>query len=400
MSLKSWERRGKRVLTRAFSRAVGRGPSDEPLPDLATLERILLVRQHNQLGDMLLGSPILRAVRARAPRARIDLVSGPFNHEAVRGSRHVDEVLLYDKARLLRRPLEAKRFAERLADARYDLALVVSSVAFSHTSAWIAVLSQAERRAGRPGPGGGGADVARDLFDWVLPAPHEGRHQTGVHLDLVAPFGAATDDWRPDITLDEAEAAEGRDALHAVLGPRGGSLRVVVHPGAGKEANRWPADRFGEVCAALRSLGHRVCVCVGPAERGLLTEMDGGAGVALPRLPPLVVHGLGGALADCDLALVNDTGVLHLAAAVGTSVLALFGPTDPGVWCPAAPSVWTMRAADGRMASLATDAVSRAALGLAAHVTGDARPPASLQPAPSPTPAPPAAVEPTPGPTG
>jgi len=140
------------------------------------------------------------------------------------------------------------------------------------------------------------------------------------------------------------------------------------------------------VAAALRLLGHRVAVCVGPNERGLLADVDAGAGVALPRLKELSVHALGGALADADFALVNDTGVLHLAAATGTAVLALFGPTDPDVWCPSAARVWSMRAPDGRMRSLATSAVSRAAAALASHLQGDGRPPASVQPAPAPRP--------------
>ncbi len=383
MGLKRWERRGKQALTRALGRALGRKPSGAPPPDLASLQRILLVRQHNQLGDMILGSPLVRAVRARAPHARVDFVSGPFNHEAVRCSRRLDEVLLYDKERLLRRPLDARRFASRLKDAKYDLALVVGTVAFSHTSAWLAVVSGATRRAGRPGPGGKGAAIAGDLFDWVLPEPSPDRHQTAVHLDLVTPFGAPDDDWHPEIDLDPADAAVGRAALASALGLKGGTLRVVVHPGAGKVPNRWPAERFGEVARALRAVGHRVAVCAGPAERALPAAVDAGAGVALPRLPVLSVHALGAALAEADLAIVNDTGVLHLAAAVGTRVLALFGPTDPAIWCPASPRVWTLRAPGGDLTSLPAEDVVRAAVGLAAHVAGEGRVPRLLRPAPS-----------------
>lgn len=383
MSLKRWERRGKQVLTRALGRALGGRREASPMPDLASLERILLVRQHNQLGDMILGSPLVRAVRARAKDARIDFVSGPFNHEAVRCSRHLDGVFRYDKERLLRRPLEARRFAARLQDAKYDLALVLGTVAFSHTSAWLAVVSGAARRAGRPGPGGKGEEVARDLFDWVLPAPADARHQTAVHLDLGTPFGAPDDDWHPEIDLDPADAAVGRAALAAALGLKGGSLRIVLHPGAGKVPNRWPADRFGEVARALRAVGHRVAVCAGPAERSLPAAVDAGAGVALPHLPVLSVHALGAALAEADLAIVNDTGVLHLAAAAGTRVLALFGPTDPAIWCPASPRVWTMRAADGVLDSLAAQDVARAAVGLAAHVAGEGRVPKLVRAAPS-----------------
>lgn len=384
MSLKSWERSGKRVLTRAISRTVRRATSDEPIPDLATIERLLIVRQHNQLGDMLLGSPLLRAVRERAPHARIDLISGSFNHEAVRCSTRVSEVLLYDKARFMRRPLAAKRFVDRLVDARYDLALVAGSVSFSHTSVWLALASRARRRAGRPGPNGQGLEVARDMFDWVLPAPRDGRHQTGVALDLVAPFGASTPDWTPEMGLDPREAQAGRDELAKQIGARGDSLRIVMHPGAGKEPNRWPAQRFGQLARALRIRGHRVALAAGPRERTLLVRADAGAATTLPRLAPLSVHALAGAIADADFAIVNDTGVLHIAVAVRTPTLAFFGPTDPAIWCPASARAWTLRPSDGRLESLPSEVVGAAATGLLAHVAGQGPVPPGVRPAPSP----------------
>ena len=110
--------------------------------------------------------------------------------------------------------------------------------------------------------------IARQLFDWVLPPPIEGRHQTGVHLDLVSPLGAPDDDWRPEIDLDESEATSGREALVDALGPAGSGLRILVHPGAGKLANRWPAERFGEVVRVQqRVVSHDVGVFPGDGTR-------------------------------------------------------------------------------------------------------------------------------------
>jgi heptosyltransferase-2 len=380
VSLKTWERRGKHGLTRAASRLLrARGPAGAP-PDLADLERILLVRQQNQLGDLLLGTPALRAIRARAPSARIDLVVGPQNADAVRGSRRLDHVLVYDKAAWMRRPLDGRRFAVELREARYDLALVLSTVSFSYTSAWLAAISGARFRGGRPGPGGRGAEIARDVYHWSLPAPREGRHQTAVNLDLVAPFGVTPDGGEPEIFVDESEQAAGRDALDAALGR--GALRVVIHPGAGKKPNRWPAERFGEVAAALAAEGHRVAICSGPAELGLLAAMERGAATNLPRLGPLRFRELAGAFRAADLVLANDTGVMHLAAATGVKVLALFGPTDPALWCPAAPAARVLRAPGGDLARLPVDVVREAALGWAAHLAGAGPMPGVLERAP------------------
>lgn len=380
MSLKTWERRGKHGLTRAASRLLrARGPAG-PLPDLADLERILLVRQQNQLGDLLLCTPALRAIRARAPQARIDFVAGPQNVDAVRGNRRLDRVLVYDKAAWMRRPLDGRRFAAALREARYDLALVLSTVSFSYTSAWLAAISGAQRRAGRPGPGGRGGEIARDVYHWTLPPPDEARHQTSASLDLVAPLGAQPDGGAPEIFVDEKEALAGRSAAEDVLGT--GAIRVLIHPGAGKKANRWPAERFGEVASALAAAGHRVAICSGPAEVSLLAAAERGAGRSLPRLRPLRFRELAGAFRGADLVLVNDTGVMHLAAATGVPVLALFGPTDPALWCPAAPAVRVLRAPESDLSRLPADRVRDAALGWAAHLAGAADLPAALERAP------------------
>jgi ADP-heptose:LPS heptosyltransferase len=381
VSLKTWERRGKRGLTRAAARALRARGEAGALPDFRDLERILLIRQQNQLGDMLLSTPALRAVRARAPRARIDLISGPQNHDAVRGSRRLDEVILYDKAALLRRPLEARRLADRLRSARYDLALVLSTVSFSYTGAWLAAASGARRRAGRPGPGGAGRETAADVFHWCLPQPREDVHQTVANLDLVGPFGAAETDGTPEIFLADAESRRGRRALDDTL-PAGRGLRILIHPGAGKKPNRWPAERFGEVGDALRAEGHAVAACSGPGEIGLLAAMDRAAGRPLARLPGIGFRELAAAFAGADLVLVNDTGVLHLAAASAPAVLALFGPTDPRLWCPATPRVRTLQAPGGDLRRLDVADVRTAAVAWAAARADGGKPPVSLRPAP------------------
>ncbi|MDP6803221.1 MAG: glycosyltransferase family 9 protein [Gemmatimonadota bacterium] len=364
MVRKHMERRGKRLLSHALGRVLGEGTATagESSPDLRCAASVLLIRQHNQLGDMLLSTPVFRAVRACAPNARIDLVAGPENLEAVRGNAHLDEVLLFDKAALRSSPRRALAFLRRLRSPAYEVAIVMNTVAFSVTAAWIAVLSGARQRVGRAGPGGLGADMASGLFHHVLPAPTPGRHQSDVNLDLVTPLGADGGDRRCEIFLTEQEAGKGRLSLDAAIGPgRAGSARVVLHPGAGKIPNRWSAARFGEVASALVRDGHRVVLAAGPGEEHLLHEAEAAAEGALPRLPSMGIRELAGSMAEADLIVANDTGVLHFAAATRTSTLALFGPTDAAEWCPADVGVEVLAAPGADLDSLPVEAVRAAA---------------------------------------
>lgn len=103
---------------------------------------------------------------------------------------------------------------------------------------------------------------------------------------------------------------------------------VLIHPGSGGERKNWPVDRFRAVADALRGQGRQVEWIRGPAEEGLALP---DAKAALPEMPlvDLATH-----LAAARLYLGNDSGVTHLAAAVGCPTVAVFGPTNPRVWAP------------------------------------------------------------------
>jgi ADP-heptose:LPS heptosyltransferase len=274
-------------------------------------------------------------------------------------------------------------FVARLREARYDLALVLSTVDFSTTALGLAALSGAARRAGRPGTKDSEQKIARDAFHWVLPNAAPGRHQTAAHLDLVSAFRAPWTDGAPEIFLTKEEEERGASALDGVIGNERGGLCIVVHPGAGKLPNRWDAARFGEVAASLANDGHALVATAGPGEEPLLERLDHGAGRRIARLPALSVRELAGALRRADLVLANDTGVLHVAAAVGVHALGLFGPTDPRVWCPASPRVFFLRAPDDDLARLATARVVALARAFARHVGSGTGIPLELEPAPS-----------------
>lgn len=381
--LKSWEKRGKRGLGRLLGRALKARGNPGALPDVAALGSILVIRTQNQLGDMLLATPAFRALRARAPQARLDLVASPANVDAVRESTRFDHVYVFDKREWVRDPTAAARFRGRLHAAAYDLAIVLSTVDFSTTSVGLAALSGARRRCGRAGERPAEREIAADAYHWVLPPPTPRTHQTAANLELVAELGAHSADGAPEIFFSPAEAERGAQALDAAIGARGaGGLRIVFHPGAGKLPNRWPAERFGRTARALQSAGLRVCAACGPKEGDLLERMDAGAGAKIPRLPLLSVRELGGALACADLMIANDTGVMHLGAATGTHVLALFGPTDFRQWCPAAPRVFVLESPAKVLANLATETVISTAAALAKHIATGAPPPPGLTPAP------------------
>jgi heptosyltransferase-3 len=121
----------------------------------------------------------------------------------------------------------------------------------------------------------------------------------------------------------------------------GGHYVVAIHPGSGSPAKNWPAERFAEVVRHLhRSLGVRVLLVCGPADADVVSQVERALGeedcTVLDGLP---VASLAAVLSRCQAYLGNDSGISHLAAAVGVPTLAVFGPTDPAVWAPRGPCV-------------------------------------------------------------
>jgi hypothetical protein len=121
--------------------------------------------------------------------------------------------------------------------------------------------------------------------------------------------------------------------------PQGPRLDVVIHPGSGSLKKNWPLENFAQVCAHFRAIDRRVTWCIGPAEaeRMQLPELVGDS----LRCESLV--DLAGRLATARLYIGNDSGITHLAAALGVPTIAIFGPTDPGVWAPRGDHVEVIR---------------------------------------------------------
>jgi heptosyltransferase-2 len=155
---------------------------------------------------------------------------------------------------------------------------------------------------------------------------------------LALPFGASV--GGPSALVPPPAALAEADRLLRALGRRRDRLLVAMEPGAAYgPAKCWPAERFGDLAALFLARGLDVVTVGTPATRPLedLVARRAGEGLrrAAGRTPDLAV--LAGLLARADLVVANDTGPMHVAAAVGTPVLALFGATDPAVSGPAGP---------------------------------------------------------------
>lgn len=304
-------------------------------------DRVLLLRLE-RIGDLLMSLGAIRAVRRLAPHAEITLVVGSWNESLARLVPGVDRIETLDApwlTRDTRAPAVSAlgRRAVAWRGRRFHLSLNFEGDLRSHLLPWIAGTA---RRVGFAMAGG--SPLLTDVVE------HDSSRHTALNgLALVErafdlPAGslpgpadpAATGDWRLTLPV-EARAAAG-----ASLGdiPQGQPL-IAVHPGGGRAVKQWHPARFAQAAGELaHELGAAVLLTGSDDDRPVI---DAVAAALVARSVPLVrpvgsadLVVLAALLERCRLLVTGDTGPMHLAAAVGTPVVAVFGPSMPWRYAP------------------------------------------------------------------
>jgi len=133
---------------------------------------------------------------------------------------------------------------------------------------------------------------------------------------------------------------------------------LAIHPGSGSPAKNWPADRFADVARELHRRGASILLIEGPAEAAAAKGFREAAGdLSFMELSNAPLPVVAAALAQCAALATSDSGVGHLAASVGTAVVAVFGPSRPEHWRPYGQNTRVLRARDGRLDSVSVGAV-------------------------------------------
>ncbi|MFI5911774.1 glycosyltransferase family 9 protein [Dactylosporangium sp. NPDC051541] len=296
--------------TRAVPEATG-----ALLPGVA---RIAVLRA-NALGDFLFATPALAALRAAYPAAEVTLLGAPWHTRFLRDRPGpVDRVVVVPPAPGIRAadPGEAwsaadvERFRAAGRAERFDLGLQLHGGG-AHSTPLLASL-RPRLTAGLRAPD------APALDRWIRYTLHQ--PEVSRYLEAVALVGAAPVTLRPSVTVGDADRLE---ALTVAGAP--GRPRVALHPGAADPRRQWPPERFAAVGDAAAARGAEVFVTGSAAERGIVGAVTAGMRApARPLVDRLSVGGLAALYVGCAVVVANDTGPLHLAAAVGAATVGLF----------------------------------------------------------------------------
>ncbi|MDP3703434.1 MAG: lipopolysaccharide heptosyltransferase II [Candidatus Omnitrophota bacterium] len=294
----------------------------------------ILVTLPNWYGETLFATPWLRALRQQRPRAFIATLGWPRCREILLHNPHIDELLDYDEHGAHRSLIGKWRLVATLRARRFDTAFILRK-SLSRTMLVAA--------AGIPARVGFANPKSNWLLTQRVPAAGGPRHKASTYWPLLEAVGLCglPGPYEYTVSDDERQAARQWQSAQRI---EHGRPVVVLHPGANWPHKRWAPVRFAALGDRLtESQRVHVVVTGGPADQALADALKQSM-----RHPATVVAGqttlrqLAALLEQARLVIANDTGILHLAAALQRPVVALYGPTSPALTGPLGDPQWTI----------------------------------------------------------
>lgn len=296
----------------------------------------ILIRATNWVGDAIMALPALRAVRKRFADAQIAIVARPYVADIYRDQEICNQLIPYDPKGLHAGFSGRERLAAELRTHQFDAALLLQN---AFDAAWLAWRANIPERIG----------YARDgrsfLLTKAVPLPRHGEipaHEKFYYLELLRRadwLDSLQDESFIGVSVPEEKRRSAEEFLRK-SGARRGALRIAIGAGASYgSAKCWPPSRFADVANRLQSEMDADVILFGTAaEAAASTAIS-----AEMSRPPIDLTGktaiadLSSLLSQCHLFIGNDSGAMHVAAAVGLPIVAVFGPTDPCGTAPVTP---------------------------------------------------------------
>jgi ADP-heptose:LPS heptosyltransferase len=294
------------------------------------VQSILVIHQ-GALGDFILTLPSLETLRKTFPQAKLVIIGYPRILELVGQRFYAEGILSIDQrgmSSFFMRGGPLDPFLSQLF-GQFDLIVVF----------------------GRDEEGtliGNLKGVCDGHILHINPFPSWGEkiHLTDHLLRQFSRYGFCISGLNPRLHLKESDQDWGRDFWRS----RGLTLKerskaIILHPGSGSKRKAWPLERFLRLSQILRDrLGSRILIILGPAEGSEVEKVfEGMDPHTFIQVKGLSLLQLASVMEGCQLFVGNDSGISHLASALGIPTIAIFGPTDPRVWSPRGEKVWIVR---------------------------------------------------------
>ena len=292
-------------------------------PDMHEPKRILLIRT-DRIGDVALSTPAIKAAYEAYSNSFIAFAVQPYAKDIVEGNPYLDEVIIFDKEKAHKGVRGMLKFAQTLKEKKFNIAIVLHPTNRVHIAIFL---------AGIPERVGYNKKMGFLLTKKIPHTKQFGRkHELEYTLDVLRAGGIEPKDNKPFMHIDEK--AESRiEELLSSKGVAGDDLIVAIHPGASCPSKRWDAAKFaGLADEIMETFNTKVIIVAGPKDVTLGNKVSSLIKHNTVNLSgALSVKELASLLKRCTLFISNDSGPVHIAVAVGTPVVSIFGRNEKGL---------------------------------------------------------------------
>lgn len=294
-----------------------------PLPNI---HKILVIRVDG-IGDLLNSTPAISLLRENYPSAEITVLAQPLNAPVLMGNPDVDRVLTFARDGEHRGLKARLRFYRALRRERFQLVVAMQTGMWSH---FVALLSGATYRLGRYQK----RFKSTLTHAWHGKYPKGETHEVDRNLELVRLVCEGEGRRKLKFHLLPAEIETAKAHLTS-CGISADAFLIGIHPGGSSFDKRWPEKQYAELADRLvQQYNATILLLRGPGEAALTHNIQQAMQFPAIAHAPETIRELGALLSCCNLVVCNDSGPMHLAAALDVPMVAVFGPTDHIAWHP------------------------------------------------------------------
>lgn len=289
----------------------------------------ILIRAANWVGDAVMTTPVIRAVRKNYPKAHITVLAKPWVIPVYENNPYIDDIMVYDNGGRHKKGVGVLRLSQDIRHRKFDLAILMQN---AFEAALLSFLSGIPERVGY------NTDFRALLLNRSVrmnPALKK-RHLIEYYFGILEGVGMKPDGMNQDLFISDRDSHFAGQLLHE-NGLGHGKPVIGINPGAtGGTAKRWFPDRYAELCRRLADrFKIKILIFGGPADHELGERIAAEAADSCINIAGKTSLSQAFALINaCDLFVTNDSGLMHAAAALGIRQVALIGSTDPVATAP------------------------------------------------------------------
>ncbi|MGB9665530.1 MAG: glycosyltransferase family 9 protein [Ignavibacteria bacterium] len=325
------------------------------------IRNILIIRKHNQIGDILVSVPMYYALKKYFPQAKITLLASKTNYPIPfkELNQYIDEIVIYEKAT----PKQQLDTIKLLRKKKFDLAIIPATIQLSTTSNFISFLAGIRYRVGVKKVNGEKnkfsflLNIKKD-FNWIGTKAH----QIFRNLEVIEQINckiSISEALNSFFKISEDEKIEAKEFLKSKF--LNISTLIGIHPGAGKIDHIWDWKNFFEVAKFLyQEWNSGFVITCGATDKPVIEKIESAfkdKKIPFTILENFSIRKLAAIISECDLFITNDTGVMHIAGLTETLQISLFKKNKAYEWAPIGKNKFFVESYDENINSISVDQI-------------------------------------------